>query len=78
MTKAAVSFYVKFKLNPEKNAAKQSALENYLFQLHVNDSSTELALFDLFAVPLFPILPIDEEIANLPISFIYGEFDWVV
>ena len=74
----AISLYVKIKLNPEKNKVKQAALENYLLQLHLNACTTEAAMFDLFEVPLFPRVPILEDLKDKPISFVYGEFDWVI
>lgn len=42
------------------------------------DSTTESALFDLFEVPLFPYIPLIAGLKDKPVSFIYGEFDWVV
>jgi pimeloyl-ACP methyl ester carboxylesterase len=78
LTKMAISMYVKIKLNPEKNKVKQAALENYLTQLHLNACTTENAMFDLFEVPLFPRVPILEDLKDKPVSFVYGEFDWVV
>jgi hypothetical protein len=45
-----------------------------------NESTTETALFDLFEPPLFPYIPIinDLKLQEIPVSFVYGEHDWVV
>ena len=42
-----------------------------------NESSTESAIYDLFEPPLFPKVPILDGLRNKPVSFIYGEYDWV-
>lgn len=42
------------------------------------ESSTENALFDMFEVGLFPIVPVLESLKEYPVSFCYGSDDWVV
>lgn len=78
MTKFGVGQYVKKKLNDQKDQERQRALEEFLMQIVSVESTTETAIFDLFESPLFPRVPVLEDLRNKPISFVYGEFDWVV
>jgi hypothetical protein len=42
------------------------------------EGTTETVLFDLFECGLFPYTPVINEFdANMPISFIFGDRDWV-
>lgn len=78
LTKVAVAQYVKMKLNADRSPAKQLALEEFIFQLSSLESTTETAIFDLFEAPLFPHVSLMRGLRNKPVSFIYGEHDWVV
>jgi len=42
------------------------------------ESTTETSLFDLFECPLFPHVSLIDKLNGKPVSFIYGEYDWVV
>lgn len=44
----------------------------------MGESTTDAALFDLFEPPLFPHIPIIDGLKDKPVSFIYGEYDWVI
>ena len=78
LTKFGVGQYVKKKLNDQKDAHRQEALSEFIMQIVSVESTTETAIFDLFESPLFPFVPIIDGLRNRPISFVYGEFDWVI
>ena len=49
-----------------------------MYQLSLYESTTETSLFDLFECPLFPRVSLIDKLSDKPVSFIYGEYDWVV
>lgn len=61
---------------PEDQAAD---LYNYMFQILMRPSGTEITIFRLFGVGIWAKKPLQERLNDLsiPVSFIYGEKDWM-
>ena len=69
--------------NNARKSERQKAIENYDFQVKLRQNSCEKAFFQQFDEHLLahrPLAAQDRLIGShitFPISFIYGEFDWM-
>ena len=70
--------YIEKKFDLNNDERLKTSLTNFMFQLSQYECSTEKALFKLFEPPLVPHVPIVEKLRDLPVSFVFGEYDWVV
>ena len=58
-------------------------MHNYMHQIFMREGSTEYAIFVCFHVGMFAINPLETEDRlgnpglNLPVSFFYGDIDWM-
>ena len=66
---------------PKLTEREKEALKEYLPQINLRPASTEKALFVLFKPGVYAHLPLElpDRLGslNIPISFFYGDRDWM-
>lgn len=77
LAKKFLSNYIREKLNPQKLDEVQSALELFSYLLIMHEGTTESVLFDLMDPGLFPHTAVISALDAVPVSFVYGDRDWV-
>jgi len=58
---------------------EKEALIEYILQMTMREKSSEISIFNLLAPMGFSVSPLCHTLPNLniPIAFMYGEYDWV-
>lgn len=77
ISKHMLSRAVRDKLGGALSQERQEALEEFAHLVIWHEGTTESVLFDLFQLGIFPYIAIKDQLDDIPMSFIYGDRDWV-
>jgi cardiolipin-specific phospholipase len=77
--KRMIESYVFTKQNKMVSQEEKQAIADYMFQIIMRNGTTEYAIHLMFNSDMHAHLPLSDKLAKmpLPVSFYYGEGDWV-